>query len=182
MKTRRPLLKEGDIIILKRGMKVYTELPEKFVYSNRSFSSKLVSTDIVVGNTLSISFEEISKDIELAVSGVLEAMRNAGSKVSKDVCRKFVRSNIMPPEQDFYTFRGGEFLVIRTSYGGGGSSLGMSGYESYPDGHRVYCQRLENGNPVEEFCNFYQTGCFTAMIEDIVPVGKMRKTVNWSKE
>jgi len=60
----------------------------------------------------------------------------------------------------------GKYVVTQTTYDGGGS--GMDPHDVYPDGHHVYCQRLEDRVEVD----FYQSGCFSAMITDIEPVGK----------
>jgi hypothetical protein len=55
----------------------------------------------------------------------------------------------------------GEYRVTRTSYGGGGT--GMGPHDVFPDGHRVYAKPV---NADEPLISFYQTGCFTAMIEN----------------
>ena len=64
-----------------------------------------------------------------------------------------------------YKYLQGAYVVTKTEMTGGGTGNGP--HDVYPDGHKVTCQRLDNDN---EVISFYQTGCFTAMIEDIKPV------------
>lgn len=69
---------------------------------------------------------------------------------------------------DELSYLTGKYVVYKTSFGGGSSSDG------YPDGHHVFCESLDDGQKID----FYQSGCFTAMIEDIQPIGKaVRKWV-----
>lgn len=62
----------------------------------------------------------------------------------------------------------GTYVVTSTSRDGGG----MASDGAFPDGHHVWCRR-KDGVRVD----FYQSGCFTAMIEDISPTG--RATMDW---
>lgn len=65
----------------------------------------------------------------------------------------------------------GRYAVVKTAFDGGGT--GMGPHDIFPDGHHVWCRRmLENGEFGEQI-EFYQSGCFTAMIEEIKPVGKV---------
>lgn len=70
----------------------------------------------------------------------------------------------------------GEYFVYKTAYEGGGTGHGP--YDVYPDGHHVYCRKVENKS-VE--VDFYQTGSFTCMIEKgtIKPIGKMK--CSWAR-
>ena len=45
----------------------------------------------------------------------------------------------------------------------------MGAHDVYPDGHHVFCVKADDD---KVRVDFYQSGCFTAMIEDIKPVGK----------
>lgn len=47
---RMALLKEGDVIEIKRGMTVYADLPERLIYSNRKRSKKYVNIAVKVDN------------------------------------------------------------------------------------------------------------------------------------
>lgn len=173
-------LQVGDVIELKKGMMVYTELPAKFVYSNRAFSDKLTDTNITVGEIRTLFLGEINKDLSDVVGAVYEALESIGVKPDKNKCAQFVYDSVPAFKEDSWIFPPGRFLVIRTNEEGGGDTLGMSGRESWPDGHRVFCQKLGASNKLlNVFCNFYQTGCFTAMIEKISPIGKMKKTETW---
>lgn len=116
------MLQEGDIIELKKGMKVYTEVPNTFVYSNRKGDFELTSTDVEIG-------------------------------------------------KDFENWLEGKYVVVKTNTEGGGT--GHGGHDVYPDGHRVFCENIEHPHIR---CNFFQSGCFTAMIKDIKPIGKAKLT------
>lgn len=64
----------------------------------------------------------------------------------------------------------GRYVVYKTTTDGGGTGHGP--HDVYPDGYHVFCERLADGVRVD----FYQTGCFTAMIEEIKPVGKAERS------
>ena len=126
------LAKEGDIILLKNGDRVYGKIQAKFVYSTTPESTKLVRTDFPIGE-----FEEY------------------------------------PP---------GRYLVVETKMNGGQENGGMTGHDSYPDGHHVYCEMLNSHNqPTGIRVDFYQNGAFTAIIENPQIVGKMEKKVIWTE-
>ncbi len=77
-----------------------------------------------------------------------------------------------------FTYLIGTYIVINTSEDGGGPSGGMRN-ESYPNGHHVTCVKSDN-NKIK--ISFYQTGCFTAMIKEIKPIGKAKATwdIKWA--
>jgi spermidine synthase len=56
----------------------------------------------------------------------------------------------------------GEYTVLATEYGGGSRGGGMNGHDDYPDGHKVTAKPVKGRGPK---VSFYQTGCFTAMLE-----------------
>lgn len=120
------MLAEGDVIKLEKGMKVYTEVPETFVYSNRKGSFKLTQSDVEIG-------------------------------------------------KGFENWLEGEYVVIKTQMEGGGTGHGAN--DIYPDGHRVYCEKVED---ISIKCSFYQSGCFTAMITEINPISKAK--LKWTIE
>lgn len=64
----------------------------------------------------------------------------------------------------------GKYVVVKTTFDGGGSTYDGG----YPNGHHVFCRKIDN-DKIE--VNFYQSGCFTAMITDIEPEG--RATMQW---
>jgi len=103
-----------------------------------------------------------------------------GHRVYADVPKHFLseignfdltRRNIMIDENQF-SYLIGTYIVIKTSEEGGGPDGGMRG-EAYPDGHNVKCVKSDN-NKIK--ISFYQTGCFTAMIKEIEPIGKAKAT------
>ena len=66
----------------------------------------------------------------------------------------------------------GRYVVYKTVQDGGGVAMG---HDVYPDGHHVFCERLSDRVRID----FYQSGCFTAMIPNIEPVG--RAVMQWSE-
>ena len=65
----------------------------------------------------------------------------------------------------------GRYAVVKTAFDGGGTGMGPG--DIYPDGDHVWCRKmLENGKFGEQI-EFYQSGSFTAMIEEIKPNGKV---------
>ena len=111
MKTQ---LKEGDVIDLETGHKVYTDVPKHFVYSNCKGDFSLTHSDVVI----------------------------AGE----------------------FAHLAGRYVVYKTAKDGGGTGHGPN--DVYPSGHHVWCEKVDDAAVKVDF---YQSGCFTAMIEDIVP-------------
>jgi len=70
-----------------------------------------------------------------------------------------------------FSFLAGEYVATKTVMDGG-----SSGRDPYPNGHHVFCTNTDNGYEID----FYQSGCFTAMIEDIEPTGKAE--LIWKKK
>lgn len=77
--------------------------------------------------------------------------------------KKLVSSLVEQLVGDFEYLQG-EYVVTKTECGGGGHGHGQNDY--YPDGYKVFCQKVDGSEKV----SFYQTGCFTAMITDIKPI------------
>jgi len=99
----------------------------------------------------------------------------AGHKVYADIPKHFVYSNcrgvwdlchhevVIGGEHDYLT---GDYVVYRAYSGGGSTGGGMNGHDDWPDGWHVFAERAD-GVKVD----FYQSGCFTAMIREIQPIG-----------
>lgn len=64
----------------------------------------------------------------------------------------------------------GRYVVYKTAMEGGGT--GMGPHDVYPDGHHVYCEKLDD--PSQKI-DFYQSGSFTAMLPDLKPVGRAER-------
>lgn len=167
------LLKEGDVVNLTSGMRVYAKIPSKFVYTNAKLSSSdnLTTTDLIIDEKY-VNNGEVNENIKKIATAIVNAFRLECVDISLESSLNFVNSNIKKPSKEFFTIESGEFLVIKTENTGGGNS----GNDYYPDGHRVYCKRLNNGFFDEKGTevNFYQTGGFTAMIENITPIRQMK--------
>lgn len=107
-----------------------------------------------------------------------------GHKVYADIPKHFVYANCrgdftMTHSEvtigDQFDYLAGQYVVYKTAVHGGGTAHGPN--DVYPDGHHVYCERVDdpsasNNTPRNIKVDFYQTGCFTAMIEDIQPIGR----------
>ena len=77
----------------------------------------------------------------------------------------------------YTTFMRGEYVVIETNFGGGGT--GMGPHDVYPDGWKVIARKLKRDgtyNPEGRIISFYQSGCFTAMNEYVPRIRKMKMT------
>lgn len=161
----KKLLKAYDVIKLEAGMKVYTNIPEKFVYSNRRASNKLTSHDVrlgeVYGNTTDLA--KVKKKI---IEGIQESFsREIGIEVPVEKAEKFVTpilTEYTPEKFDTSTLIG-EYIVKETSMTGGGYAQAN---DYYPDGHLVRCKKLNDGKFDADGAEvwFYQSGSFTAMI------------------
>lgn len=62
----------------------------------------------------------------------------------------------------------GRYVVTHTTVDGGG----LSHDGAFPNGHHVFCVNLDSDRLVD----FYQTGCFSAMIKNIEPVGRAKQS------
>lgn len=67
-----------------------------------------------------------------------------------------------------FEYLAGRYIVTSTSFSGGGTGHGP--HDVYPNGHLVKCTSVDGFHVV----SFYQSGCFTAMIEHIIPIGKAK--------
>lgn len=160
------LLQRGDVIRLVRGMKVYAKMPDKFRYQNAPFSDEITKSDIVIGKIY--RREEVSKDSVIEeVGDRLEHVVPATYEQVKD----FVESLGLDYEaQEFdASIYEGEYMVDYVSCDGGGIQGTPSGYETYPNGWHVFCTKKDNPSIQVDF---YQTGCFTAVIPDITPINQ----------
>jgi hypothetical protein len=162
----KKLLAEGDVVFLKKGMRVYTQVPEKFVYANAKLSKGTTSHDINIGSVMT-NETDISEDRKELASHIVEGFdSHFGVKLAMADALEFINSKIKTPKESSFVVEEGEFLVTKTINDGGGFGMGRNDY--YPNGHHVYCKRLNADGSFNEKgieVNFYQTGSFTAMIE-----------------
>jgi hypothetical protein len=157
------LLKEGDVIKLENGMKVYGKIPAMFVYSNKPLSDELTNHEIKIGER-HFNRTHIESDKKSLVKDIIHSFDfRLGHKMSDATATKFIDAILPNPTPKEFVLEGGEFVVIKTSYEGGGMAM-FNDY--YPDGHRVFCKRLKDGKYDEDGdeVNFYQSSGFTAMI------------------
>jgi hypothetical protein len=87
-----------------------------------------------------------------------------------------------------------KFVVTKTASEGGGAGHGP--HDEYPNGHHVYCESMRSYPKQSEGdgreillasdriaglkIDFYQSGCFTAMVKDIEPIGHARRSYKWT--
>lgn len=64
----------------------------------------------------------------------------------------------------------GKYVVTHTTFDGGGTGHGR--HDTYPDGHHVWCQKLDDPDMK---IDFYQSGSFISMIESIDVIGTARQ-------
>lgn len=79
-------------------------------------------------------------------------------------------------------FLPGEYVVVNTRLEGGATGVGMTGHDDWPDGHRVYLQKI-SGDFVEKsspIVSFYQSGCFTIIYKNIQPTRHLKRITIWS--
>ena len=67
-----------------------------------------------------------------------------------------------------FDYLAGKYIVTKTLKEGGGTGHGP--HDIFPDGHHVFCEKIIDKKIKVDF---YQSGCFTAMIKDITPIEKI---------
>lgn len=67
-----------------------------------------------------------------------------------------------------FAYLAGKYIVTRALMDGGGTGHGP--HDVYPDGWHVFCKAIDSENEVD----FYQSGCFNTLNEDIKVVGKAK--------
>lgn len=160
----KKLLKEGDVIYLENGMKVYGDIPEKFVYGNKKNSNEKTRHELVVGKVITNDTDISTDKAELIKDIIHDFDFRLGVRLTKAEAQVMVESKVKAPKAKTFCLDGGEFLVVKAISDGGGT--GMGPHDIYPDGHHVFCKKMgadgtyDNGLEID----FYQTGCFTAMI------------------
>jgi hypothetical protein len=92
---------------------------------------------------------------------------------NKRGCWELTKHNVTV--MDEFLYLSGEYIVTKAVMDGGGTGNGPG--DIYPDGWHVFCQK-EDDPSIK--IDFYQSGCFTAMIEDIKPIG--RAVANWTTD
>lgn len=70
-----------------------------------------------------------------------------------------------------FSYLAGRYVVYKTTSDGGGTGHGQN--DVYQDGHHVFCEKLDDRSVKVDF---YQSGCFSAMIKNIEPVGKASRS------
>jgi hypothetical protein len=133
----------GDVFDLKPGHKVYVRMEERFVYFNRPGSRQIAQATVQVGE----KWAEFTDPRVVVFSDNPPEVLDTGALV-------------------------GRYVVTQTALDGGGQATDGA----YPNGWHVTAKKLApdgTWDPQGMEVNFYQSGCFTAMIENVSPVGRM---------
>lgn len=96
----------------------------------------------------------------------------AGTPVYAMIEGRFIYSNSNSTELVHHEARVAidtKYVVYKTAWTGGGTGHGAN--DVYPDGHRVYCEPLDDPDPKRRI-DFYQSGSFTIVHKNIQPIGK----------
>lgn len=159
------LLQKGNIIRLKKGMTVNASIPEKFVDIDNPYSTKLTSTEVIIGEVLRNSGVPKKSELINDLTEYLEDYTHYDG-ITKEIVEAFVNSLNLDYTMEKFdtTVFAGEYCVTQTHSERCGPYF--EGYH-FPDAWHVFCQKV--GEP--DVCvDFYQTGTFTPMIPDIMPI------------
>ncbi|MDO4282726.1 MAG: hypothetical protein Q4D02_03740 [Clostridia bacterium] len=160
------LLQRGNIIKIKKGMKVYANIPEKFVFSNRPLSGELHCKTVEVGKIYKISKEFKEEYVTGVKKDEVERLRERNFNVTEEQIENLLKQTAPSLESEEYdaSILEGEYIVVKTENSDGGT--GMRSHDIYSDGWRVFAKKMKDGKIDSEGIevSFYQTGAFTAMI------------------
>jgi hypothetical protein len=170
-------LKVGDIIKIENGDQCYTDIKGKFVYSN-SISNTKSNSLIRVGDVLTCDSSKIKRKIASILQNLDKELEFVVDTKVKDKTLDSVKKLIVnaTKEDKFDTNKvKGEYVVIEAKLNGGSKSSG------YPDGWEVTAIKLKNGeyNKNGRKISFYQSGSFTAIIEQPKIIGFMEMEVSF---
>lgn len=135
------LLKKGDVILLEKGMTVYATVP--FPKWKTEYQEMITDKPC---------------EADLIVGEI-------------------IKNTIPNKEFNEYQIEPGDYVVVKVkkelSDKDEEIQMRLRGNDYYASGYEVYCERLTDGvyNKKGFKIRFYQTGDFTAMIENIKPIG-----------
>ena len=150
------LLKIGDVIELKKDHHIFYELPKQFNNGN----------SITIGRTYFLS-----KPLEKGDEGYDPDFLQKAYEKQQAPDYKGTKGIIGTPSKIIDSFDTnfliGTYIVIFTYFGGGGNG--------FPDGHRVFCRKLNGIDIIDLEISFYETGCFDTMITGLEPISQYGK-------
>ncbi len=176
---KEKFLKKGDVFKLVKGMEAYVEVPDRFVYDNTQYSSEVTQRAVQIGQifrgrALKKNYKEILAD------KIIEKLKNSSSFKGVEIDFEILQEAISVPAFKTNQFDTndliGEYVVTSTKYDGGGTGHGP--HDVYPDGWHVTAKKLKQGKYDQKGkkITFYQSGCFTAMNENVPVIRKMKET------
>lgn len=176
MRSNKNKLQLGDIFNVFHGMKVYADIPAKFIYSNTPFDGTKCSTELIVGNVYKSSNETMDFLVKSLIKLSKDYSDFNGIKFDKS---KLAEAIILPKnkktefDSSIYI---GEYIVVETAMTGGGTGHGPG--DVYPDGWHITAKKLKNGKFDKDGLkiSFYQSGCFTVTHEYIPVLRKMKQS------
>ncbi len=152
------LLQRGDTIRLEKGMKVYANVPERYLWT--PFSKESKRTDVIIGKvykrnvpTLNEIISKVHSEVKSIIPITYGDAENFVNGLNLDLADDSFDASIFEGEYNVYF-----------ALSDGGRSTHDGGY---PNGWHVFCQKKDD--PQIEV-DFYQSGCFTAMIPEIKPI------------
>lgn len=151
-------LQRHDVIRLEKGMKVYAEVPSRYFFD--PFSSEKKRREVIIGKKYCRnvpSQDKITSEIYQKIHSIIPVTYGNVEEFVKGL-----RLDMTKDSFDSSIFEGEYEVYCAVSDGGGHTHDG-----GYPNGWHVFCQKKDDP---EIEVDFYQTGCFTAMIPEIKPI------------
>ncbi len=144
------LLQKGDIVRLELGKTIFAPVPQRFIYTETPFSTKMCdNTQISIGKIYrkhSISHEDLAVLSLEAVSSILHLSKNLINEASKEKMVDFIKS--LPLNFDEEVFDTSIYVgkyIVDYSYSDDGNSW------------HVFCKKLDNPSVK---INFFQEVTF----------------------
>jgi hypothetical protein len=176
-------LQAGDVFEVNSGMKIYTRVPCRFVFSNTPFSAGQVEHDIVVGEMLTPPGTRPDK--AKIVRALIRLARDYSDFESVKFNKEKMEEAISLPEFKFKSDKFdtsayiGEYVVVEAGYSGGGAeSPSLRPNDIYPDGWLIKAKKLKDGKYSKsgKAISFFQSGSFTAVNESVKTIRTLEQT------
>ncbi len=158
------MLEKGDVIELVNGQNIYATMEGRFFGY-----SEAVHGDIEIGRVYEQKVP-LEKEDEGYIENYLEKEYEKQQAPGYMGSRGVIGTQTKVIDKFDSSIFSGKYLVLYTTCDGGGIQGTFSGYDSYPSGHHVFCKKIVDGKVSGPEVDFYETGCFSAMITDLKPI------------
>lgn len=148
------LLRFGDVIEVKKGMKVYANIPEKFVIKEHFRSNKKVEAVILIGKIIKsqkFPFSELRTSLAYNLNNFRINVKENISEIDNFINSLNVDSSEDSLDTSLYE---GKYFVYFADI-------------DNTNNYRVYCEKQDSSGII---ISFYQTGEKSAKIENIKPL------------